>query len=62
MTNPRLTLFMASPTVPLSPARTLYVLMMLAITPMARTSSGKITPLCPKLAMPRIMAATIVTS
>ena len=33
--------------------------MKLATTPMARTKSGKITPLCPKLAMPKIMAATI---
>ena len=31
-------------------------------TPMARTRRGKITPLWPKLAYPRIMAATIVTS
>ncbi len=44
MTKPLLTLFIASPAVPLSPAFTLYVLMMLAITPMARTNNGKITP------------------
>ncbi len=36
--------------------------MMLAMTPIARTNSGKITPLWPKLAIPRIMAATMVTS
>jgi len=62
MMKPLFTLFIASAAVPLSPARTLYVLIILAMTPMARTRSGKITPLWPKLAIPRIMAATIVTS
>ena len=41
---------------------TVYVLMIEPSTPMPRTSSGKITPLWPKLARPRIIAATIVTS
>ena len=45
--NPLFTALIASLTSPLSPARTEYVLMMLPITPMARTSSGKMTPLCP---------------
>ena len=59
--NPRWTLFRAVSEVSFGPAFTVYVLMIEPSTPMPRTSSGKITPLCPKLAKPRIMAATIVT-
>src|SRR3989338_2840201 len=41
---------------------TRYVPMIELTTPTARTSKGKMTPLCPNDAQPRIIAATIVTS
>ncbi len=49
-TKPWWTECSASSLVLFGPAFTEYVLMIDPITPMARTSSGKITPLWPKLA------------
>ena len=48
--NPRWTECSASSLVLSAPALTVYVLMIEPTTPIARTSSGKITPLWPKLA------------
>src|SRR3989338_4514714 len=46
----------------LSLVRTRYVPKMELKTPIARTSSGNMTPLCPNDAQPRIIAETIVPS